>query len=232
MSTAIDSMVKIHNREHGTNYKPWYGGVEGPADWDQSASPNALWRDATEQKHESPYWTHGGLTSDIIGYIAKEADVANKWGPEIEVNGVMPEWLRDDEEGLFENRPGIWFGSIALKSYDWSPRANDGLGCPISIRLRADHPYYKGEMAEFTPCERTLRIVLDSIVVPEWGQTPESTGRHLEASVIKDMIEDMLPANQMAKSFRKEYEESGCIEDYHYDDFIDWAIEKGYLRRG
>jgi hypothetical protein len=62
-----------------------------------------------------------------------------KFGEPIRVNGVQPEWLRD-EVGLFENSPARWLGGVSdrLSNWEWSRDVE----CPISIRLPANHPYY------------------------------------------------------------------------------------------
>lgn len=62
-----------------------------------------------------------------------------KFGEPIRVDGVQPDWLRD-EVGLFENCPDYWLGGVSdrLSGWAWSMEAH----CPINIRLLADHPFY------------------------------------------------------------------------------------------
>ena len=63
-----------------------------------------------------------------------------EWGEAISVNGKRPEWLRDDDPVMFENKPGEW-----LHGFDWEwaqPLQPEDHGCPVSIRLPATHPYY------------------------------------------------------------------------------------------
>jgi len=66
------------------------------------------------------------------------------WGPEICVSGKRPEWLAPGTPGMFENRPGQWLDMTNdVTAWSWSETANDGKGCPVHIRLPADHPHYR-----------------------------------------------------------------------------------------
>lgn len=119
----------------------WPGGGSAPADYDNgevmyrigSVLPNARglsWEHVPASTRFCPEY-------DIIGYRPKAVD---KYGPPILVNGVIPDWLRDTDVGLFENSADRWFGQNgdSLLSWTW---ASDG-PCPIRIRLPHDHPYY------------------------------------------------------------------------------------------
>ena len=68
---------------------------------------------------------------------------ADEWGPEIKVEGKRPEWLEKGTKGMFENTPGHWLSyTDDLDFWSWDEGANDGKGCPIHIRLPANHPHY------------------------------------------------------------------------------------------
>ena len=77
------------------------------------------------------------------------------WGPAIAVDGKRPGWLKDGTPGMFENRPGEWLKQTHdVTAWCWAEKANDGKGCPIRIRLPADHPHYRQpaqEAAQPTP---------------------------------------------------------------------------------
>lgn len=61
-----------------------------------------------------------------------------EWGPEIAVNGVRPEWLKDDVRCIIRDGDE-WLGE------NWDARArNWNFHVDVTaIRLPADHPYYK-----------------------------------------------------------------------------------------
>ena len=63
------------------------------------------------------------------------------WGEPIEVNGVRPEWLRDDDKlSIVWDNDGLWLNSTSKTHYEW-----DDLCVPdrvTAIRLPASHPYY------------------------------------------------------------------------------------------
>src|SRR3546814_18696769 len=83
-------------------------------------------------------WSSDVCSSDL-GYHPKAAP-GDDYGPAIAVNGVIPDWLRDTDVGLFENTPDNWLGGDGktLLWWVWGGKGH----CPISIRLPADHPYY------------------------------------------------------------------------------------------
>lgn len=66
-----------------------------------------------------------------------------EFGREIAVNGVRPGWLEAGTQGLFENTRGKWFERDDLDFWTWDVDCNDGAGCPIHIRLPADHWVYR-----------------------------------------------------------------------------------------
>ncbi len=79
------------------------------------------------------------------------------WGEAIQVDGVRPEWLRDDELVWFrchdgyEDCDGNTIGHLNGRgsSTDWfTPDAGDDM--IVSIRLPADHPYYLATSKGFT----------------------------------------------------------------------------------
>lgn len=51
--------------------KRWDGGDVAPADWDSSATPNAMWRDGSLRTHKLPNWRHGNGFMDIVAYTPK-----------------------------------------------------------------------------------------------------------------------------------------------------------------
>src|SRR3546814_5145821 len=80
-------------------------------------------------------WSSDVCSSDL-GYHPKAAP-GDDYGPAIAVNGVIPDWLRDTDVGLFENTPDNWLGGDGktLLWWVWGGKGH----CPISIRLPADH---------------------------------------------------------------------------------------------
>lgn len=60
-----------------------------------------------------------------------------EWGNEIAVNGVRPDWLRDDERISFNFGAGYKFSNLE----GWTP-VNIEWRDKYAIRLPADHPYY------------------------------------------------------------------------------------------
>ncbi|SKB62676.1 hypothetical protein [Sphingopyxis flava] len=118
----------------------WPGGESAPEDYDGG---EILYRDGTVFDDAADRsWEHAPTRSrfypeyDIIGY--RPAD--QKYGDRIIVNGVAPDWLREDDIGLFENTPDDWLGENG-KTLLWWVWGGKG-DCPISIRLPKDHPYY------------------------------------------------------------------------------------------
>ncbi|WOF44338.1 hypothetical protein KNJ79_05245 [Sphingopyxis indica] len=124
----------------------WPGGDSAPEDYDGgeiiyrigSIQPDAAgcsWEHAPAAERLCPEF-------DIVGYRPKAAP-SDGYGRPIIVNGVIPDWLRDTDVGLFENYADRWIGEHGqtLLSWSWS----SDWPCPLRIRLPADHPYYTVE---------------------------------------------------------------------------------------
>lgn len=129
----------------------WPGGETAPEDYDGgeiiyrsgSVKPSACylsWEHAPAPTRCCPEY-------DIIGYHPKAASVV-LYGPPIVVNGVIPDWLRDTDVGLFENYADSWLGEDGqtLMSWAWGSDSQ----CPLRIRLPHDHPYYAATDEGFT----------------------------------------------------------------------------------
>lgn len=72
------------------------------------------------------------------------------WGRAIEVNGVRPAWL-GEAHGKFQNTPGEWLEGPPLRFWSWGTNDNKGRGCPISIKLPAEHFAYTALDRGFEP---------------------------------------------------------------------------------
>lgn len=95
------------------------------------------------------------------------------WGEPIEVNGVKPDWLAIGDEGMFENTPNDWLGPDRLLSYSWGVDDNGDKGCPISIRLRADHPQY---LAQPSPVDTVTVRMMSDVDAVKLFHGPEGKG--------------------------------------------------------
>lgn len=77
-----------------------------------------------------------------------------EWGAEIAVNGVRPEWLRDEDKIIvrwgdatgIESRRGAWRPSLI----DQRISETTGWDSVYAIRLPATHPYYLATSRGFT----------------------------------------------------------------------------------
>jgi hypothetical protein len=138
-------------------FVPWPGGEKAPEDWDGA---EILFRDggrANASKGGEPFWFHGFGRKDVVGYRKRvEAEPAPvQWGPEIEVNGVQPAWLRKTDIVDVRTNHG-WCYSKSTEPHPnppegWSWAQCDGKPCIVAIRLRPDHFAYLAIREGFEP---------------------------------------------------------------------------------
>ena len=67
----------------------------------------------------------------------------DNFGPPILVNGVQPDFVAADDIILFENTRDYWLRANKASVYVWSTEPDQS--CPIHIRLREDHPFYRSK---------------------------------------------------------------------------------------
>lgn len=94
-----------------------------------------------------------------------------EWGPEIAVNGVRPEWLRDDVQISFKYSSGGEFSILE----DWfAPKIT--WEDKYAIRLPAEHPHY----AQPSPADTvTVQVMSEDEAVQEFKTaTHVTTGEH------------------------------------------------------
>lgn len=102
---------------------------------------------------------------ECVEMVMNDITDDGKWGAEIRVGGVRPDWLADGTPGKFENNPGLWLNNTDdVTDWNWNEASNDGQGCPIHIRLKADHPHY--QKTQPIDWSAPIEVLLDGSWVP------------------------------------------------------------------
>lgn len=102
----------------------------------------------------------------------------DNFGPPILVNGVQPDFVAADDIILFENTRDYWLRANKASVYAWS--SEPGQACPIHIRLREDHPFYRSKginwakpIEAYRPGEPPVPLTVDYIQLGDTVITEE-----------------------------------------------------------